>query len=95
MRLHCFFIPARVPEPAQSEVNRFLSSTGPSIDAAAYLPHAVIPANAGIQFFGQHDQRWIPTFAVTTAETGPVPPVERVSSRRAFAARSEAPYAAR
>ena len=25
MSLHCFFIPARTPEPAQSEVNRFMA----------------------------------------------------------------------
>jgi hypothetical protein len=26
MSLHCFYIPARHPEPAQSELNAFLSS---------------------------------------------------------------------
>ncbi|TXH73744.1 MAG: hypothetical protein E6Q88_05015 [Lysobacteraceae bacterium] len=25
MSMHCFFIPARTPEPAQSEVNRFMA----------------------------------------------------------------------
>ncbi len=86
---------ARAPEPAQSEANRFLATIGPSIDAAAHPPLAVIPANAGIQFFGQRAQSWIPAFAGTTAEAGPVPPVEQASSHRAIAARSEAPHVER
>lgn len=95
MSLHCFFIAARAPEPAQGEVNRFLATARPSIDAAAHLPLADIPAKAGNQFFGQHVQSWIPAFAGTTADTGPVPPFEWASSHRAFAARSEARHVAR
>ena len=91
MTLDCFVIAARAP----GEVNRFLSAAGPSINAATHPPLAVIPSKAGNQFFGLYVQRWIPAFAGTTAETGPVPPVERASSHRAFAARSETPYVAR
>ncbi len=95
MSLHGVVIAARAPESGQGEVNRFLATAGPSIDVASHPPFAVIPANAGNQFFGQHFQRWIPEFAGTTAETTPVPPLERASSHRAFAARSEAPHVAR
>ena len=97
MSLHGVVIIARTPEPesAQIEVNRFLATTGPGIDAAGHPLLAVIPAKAGNQFFGQHVQSWIPAFAGMTAEAGTVPPVERVSSHRAFAARSEALHVVR
>ncbi len=97
MSLHFIFIAARAPEPARARVggNRFLATAGPGIDAEAYPPIAVIPAKAGNQFFGQRAQSWIPAFAGTTAETGPVPPVELASSHRVFVARSEARHVAR
>ena len=93
MSLHGVVIAA--PVPAQGDISRHMATAGPSIDDATHPPLAVIPANAGNQFFGQHVQSWIPAFAGTTAETGPVSPVERASSHRAFAARSEASHVAR
>lgn len=95
MSLHCLFITERAPEPALSDFNRFLATGGRSIDAAAHPPLAVIPAKAGNQFFGQYVQNWIPAFAGTTAETGPVTPVPPASSHRALAERSEAAHVAR
>lgn len=95
MSLHFVFIVARAPQAIQSEVNRFLATTGSIIDIGVYPPFAVIPANAGDQFFGQHLHSWIPAFAGTTAETEPFPPDVGASSYRAHAARSEIPYVAR
>jgi hypothetical protein len=95
MSLHGVVIAAPEPEPAQGEANRFLASLRSGINAVAHPLLAVIPPKAGNQFFGQHVQSWIPAFAGTTAETGPVPPVEPASNHRAFAARSETPHVAR
>jgi hypothetical protein len=68
MSLHCFFIAARAPEPAQSEVYRFSNDRLICNATDVHSLFAVIPAKAGTQLFAVTMQSGVPAFAGTTAE---------------------------
>ncbi|WP_345304596.1 hypothetical protein [Lysobacter hankyongensis] len=68
MSLHCFFIAARQPEPAHSEVDRFSNDRLICNGTAVHSLFAVIPAKAGTQTFAMTMPSGIPAFAGTMAE---------------------------